>query len=157
VSADAKVSIFSDGSCLGNPGPGGWAALLRCRGIEKELCGGFSRTTNNRMEILAAVMALEALRKACSVDLYTDSRYVRDSIEQGWLANWRKKGWKTAAGKAVKNRDLWERFALLLARHKVAVHWVEGHAGHPENERVDDLARAAASGAGLPADPGFAG
>lgn len=150
-----KVTIHSDGSCLGNPGPGGWAALLRCGPHEKEFSGGFARTTNNRMEILAAIMALEALREACSVDLYTDSRYLRDAVAKGWLSSWQRNGWKTADKKPVKNRDLWERLNPLLARHQVRLHWVAGHAGHPENERVDTLARAAASQGGLPEDPGF--
>ena len=152
---DKLVPIFTDGSCLGNPGPGGWAFVLRYGAAEREASGGAKRTTNNRMEVLAAVMALEALREACRVELMTDSRYLRDAVEKGWLVSWRKNGWKTAAKKPVKNRDLWERLGPQLARHSVRMHWVEGHAGHPENERVDTLARAAASSSPLPPDEGF--
>ena len=157
MSVDKKVVIYSDGSCLGNPGPGGWAALLLCDGHAKEFSGGFARTTNNRMEILAAVMGLDALREPCCVDLYTDSRYVRDAVEKRWLSSWQRNGWKTADKKPVKNRDLWERLAPLLTRHQVRLHWVAGHSGHSENERVDTLARTAASQACLPADAGYTG
>jgi ribonuclease HI len=149
------VTIHTDGSCLGNPGPGGWAARLAANGQVKFLSGGFARTTNNRMEILAVIMALSALTRPCGVDLYTDSRYVRDAVEKRWLANWRKKGWKKADGKPVLNRDLWERLAALLAVHSVRLHWVEGHAGHVENEAVDVLARKEAAKPGLPVDAGF--
>lgn len=149
-----NVIIFTDGSCLGNPGPGGWGALLRCGDARRELSGGFSRTTNNRMEILAAIKALEALHEPCLVELYTDSQYLRHAVEKRWLAGWRANGWQTAAKKPVKNRDLWERLELQLERHKVRFQWVRGHAGHLENERCDLLARTAASGSGLPPDPG---
>ncbi|THB64104.1 MAG: ribonuclease HI [Desulfovibrio sp.] len=146
------VTIYTDGSCLGNPGPGGWGVLLIKGDTRKELSGGFRLTTNNRMEILAAVEALSALTRPCRVDLHTDSRYVRDAVEKGWLASWQKKGWKTANKKPVKNQDLWQRLLPLLQTHSVTLHWVEAHSGHPENERCDDLARTAAQGSGLPAD-----
>ncbi len=155
IGALKTVRAYTDGSCLGNPGPGGWAALLSYGALARELAGGVNRTTNNRMEILAAVMALETLRETCRVELFTDSRYVRDAVEKGWLAAWRKNGWKTAAKKPVKNRDLWERLLPQLARHTVKMHWVEGHAGHPENERVDVLARTQACLPDLPPDEGY--
>jgi ribonuclease HI len=132
--------VFTDGACSGNPGPGGWGAILRWNGHEKELWGGEAETTNNRMELMAAIMALEALTRPVPVDLTTDSQYVRDGITK-WLFAWKKNGWKTAAKKPVKNRDLWERLDRAMARHDVAWHWVKGHAGHPENERADELAR----------------
>ena len=152
-----EVIIHTDGSCLGNPGPGGWGARLACKGNVKLLSGGFARTTNNRMELYAAIMALEALTRPCAVNLYTDSRYVRDAVEKRWLVSWRKKNWKKADGKPVLNKDLWERFSLLLTRHSVRLHWVEGHAGHAENEEVDVLARSAAARPGLPIDQGYDG
>lgn len=148
------VQIYTDGSCLGNPGPGGWGAILRCNGTEKELSGGFSRTTNNRMEILAVLEGLSALKEPCAVDLYTDSQYVRNAVEKRWLANWQKNGWKTASKQPVKNRDLWERLLPLLKHHSVTFHWVRGHSGHAENERCDILARSQAERGGQPADPG---
>ncbi len=157
MTEEKKVLAYTDGSCLGNPGPGGWAALLVCGEHEKTLSGGFSLTTNNRMEITAAVMALEALRQPSRVDLYTDSRYLCDAVEKGWIKSWLKNGWKTAGKKPVKNRDLWERLRLLLAQHTVRFHWTRGHAGHPENEAMDTLARREAAGRGLPPDPGFTG
>lgn len=150
-----NVIIFTDGSCLGNPGPGGWGALLRFGDARRELSGGFSRTTNNRMEILAAINALEALHESCLVELYTDSQYLRHAVEKRWLAGWRANGWRTAAKKPVKNRDLWERLQIQLERHEVRFQWVRGHAGHPENERCDLLARTAAAGSDLPPDPGY--
>lgn len=150
------VHAFTDGSCLGNPGPGGWAAILRFGMTEKALNGGFSLTTNNRMEVLAAIEALAALREPCRVVLFSDSRYLCNAVEKNWLHGWRRNGWKTAARKPVKNRDLWERLLLLLERHSVRFHWLEGHAGHPQNERADTLARAAASSSGLPPDEGLA-
>ncbi|WP_174408648.1 ribonuclease HI [Desulfovibrio psychrotolerans] len=151
-----NVSIYTDGSCLGNPGPGGWGAVLRCNGTEKELSGGFRRTTNNRMEILAVLEALQALKEPCKVDLYTDSQYVRNAVEKKWLAGWQRNGWKTAGKQPVKNRDLWERLLPMLAKHAVSFHWVRGHSGHPENERCDALARAQASRPGQPEDTGHA-
>ena len=150
------VKAYTDGSCLGNPGPGGWAVILTHGEQQKELTGGASRTTNNRMEVLAAVMALESLHESCQVDLYTDSRYLRDAVEKGWLRGWQKNGWKTADKKPVKNQDLWVRLVPQLGRHKVSMHWVAGHAGHVWNERVDVLARNAAMRPGLPPDEGFA-
>jgi ribonuclease HI len=152
-----SIIIHTDGSCLGNPGPGGWAARLDWQGEVKRLSGGYALTTNNRMELTAAIEGLRALTRPCKVDLYTDSRYVRDAVEKGWLRNWRRKGWKKADGKPVLNQDLWERLEVLLAEHSVTLHWVEGHAGHAENEEVDDLARAQASKPGLPKDIGFVG
>ncbi len=149
-----EVEIYTDGSCLGNPGPGGWAAILRCGGHEKEISGGYRHTTNNRMEILAVVSALATLNKSCQVTVCTDSQYVAKAIQDGWLAKWQKNGWKTAAKQPVKNRDLWEEFAAALQKHTVQFKWLKGHAGHAENERCDELARAQASRKDLPPDPG---
>lgn len=137
------VDIHTDGACLGNPGPGGWAALLRYRGKERELFGGEAATTNNRMELMAAIMALEALSEPCVVTLHTDSQYVRQGITE-WMKNWVRRGWKTAAGDPVKNRDLWERLHAASQRHSIDWRWVKGHSGNPDNERVDVLARNAA-------------
>jgi ribonuclease HI len=137
VSVD--VEIYTDGACRGNPGPGGWGALLRAGGRERELHGGEAATTNNRMELTAAIRALEALKRPCSVALYTDSQYVRQGITQ-WLPQWVARGWKTADRKPVKNQDLWLRLDELARLHRVEWHWVKGHAGHPENERADGLA-----------------
>lgn len=134
------VEIHTDGACLGNPGPGGWAALLRCKGREREVVGGEPDTTNNRMELMAAIAALEALSEACQITLHTDSQYVRQGITE-WMASWIKRGWKTAAGAPVKNRDLWERLDAAAQRHVVDWRWVKGHSGNPDNERVDVLAR----------------
>jgi ribonuclease HI len=134
-----RVEAFTDGACRGNPGPGGWGALLRFAGRERELCGGEADTTNNRMELTAAIRALEALKETCSVDLYTDSVYVRSGITE-WLPAWRARGWRTASRKPVKNQDLWAELAALVDRHEVRWHWVKGHSGHPENERADLLA-----------------
>ena len=152
-----QVTAFTDGSCLGNPGQGGWAAILRYGKHELELSGGYALTTNNRMEILAAIAALETLREPCAVELFTDSQYLRHAVEKGWIANWMRNGWQTASKKPVKNRDLWERLQVQLERHNVRFSWVRGHAGHAENERCDTLARACANGHGLPCDPGFVG
>ena len=138
-----SIVIYTDGACLGHPGPGGWGALLRYRDIERELSGGEPQTTNNRMELMAAIVALETLTEACRVDLHTDSQYVRQGITE-WLRNWVRRGWKTAAGGAVKNQDLWQRLQAASERHTIEWHWVKGHSGHPENERVDALATAAA-------------
>lgn len=137
-----RVEIFTDGACSGNPGPGGWGAVMRWRGTEKELSGGEVMTTNNRMELMAAIASLEALTRPMPVDLTTDSNYVRDGITK-WLRSWKKRGWKTADNKPVKNQDLWERLDAAASRHDVSWHWVKGHAGHPENERADELARLA--------------
>jgi ribonuclease HI len=133
------VEIFTDGACRGNPGPGGWGALLRYDGLERELYGGELETTNNRMELQAAIEALKALTRSCSVDLTTDSVYVRSGITT-WLEGWKKKGWKTAARKPVKNVDLWRALDEENQRHQVRWHWVKGHSGHAENERADELA-----------------
>lgn len=139
-SADNIVEIYTDGACSGNPGPGGWGAILRFNGNEKELWGGDPDTTNNRMELMAAIMALESLKRTVKAKLYTDSTYVREGITT-WIHNWKARGWKTAAKKPVKNVDLWKRLDEALADHDVEWHWVKGHAGHPENERADELAR----------------
>ena len=134
-----RVEIYTDGACRGNPGPGGWGAILRSGGRERELHGGDPATTNNRMELTAAIRALEVLRRHCKVALYTDSQYVRQGITE-WLAAWKQRGWRTADRKTVKNRDLWERLDQLAAKHDIEWHWVRGHTGHPENERADLLA-----------------
>ncbi len=136
------VEIFTDGACSGNPGPGGWGAVLRYRGIEKELSGGEGDTTNNRMELMAAIMGLETLKRPSRVALYTDSTYLRDGITI-WLSRWQTNGWRTAAKKPVKNAELWRRLEAAAAPHEIEWHWVKGHAGHPENERADQLARLA--------------
>lgn len=138
---DDVVDIFSDGACSGNPGPGGWAAILRYRGHERELSGFEPVTTNNRMELMAAIGALEALTRPCRVRLHTDSRYVRDGITT-WIHDWKRRNWRTADKKPVKNLDLWRRLAAALEPHRVEFIWVRGHSGHPENERADALARA---------------
>ncbi len=138
--ARKAVQVHTDGACLGNPGPGGWGALLRWRGIERELAGGDPATTNNRMELMAAIAALETLREPCDVVLHTDSQYVRQGITE-WMANWVRRGWKTSGGDPVKNRDLWERLHAAAQRHAVDWRWVKGHSGDPDNERVDQLAR----------------
>jgi len=135
-----RVEIFTDGACSGNPGPGGWGAILRYKGVEKELCGGENPTTNNRMEMMAAIMALETLSRSCPVTLYTDSQYVMKGMTE-WLKGWKARGWKTADKKPVKNDDLWQRLDAACARHQITWQWVKGHAGHPENERADQLAR----------------
>ena len=142
MTASQRVEIFTDGACSGNPGPGGWGAVLRFKGVEKELSGGARQTTNNRMEMMAAIAALEALKRPSRVDLTTDSRYLRDGITR-WIHDWKRRGWKTAAKKPVKNVDLWQRLEAALEGHEIAWHWVRGHSGHPENERADSLARQA--------------
>jgi ribonuclease HI len=134
-----RVEIFTDGSCKGNPGPGGWGAVLRSGGHEKELCGSEADSTNNRMELMAAIAALEALKRPCKVSLTTDSIYVRDGITK-WIHGWKRNGWKTAAKKPVKNAELWQRLHDATHRHEIEWHWVKGHAGHPENERADEIA-----------------
>jgi ribonuclease HI len=137
---DNVVEIFTDGACSGNPGPGGWGAILRWRGNEKELCGGEILTTNNRMELMAAIQALESLKRDVRAKLYTDSNYLKLGITQ-WIHSWKRNGWRTAARKAVKNDDLWKRLDEAIQRHRIEWHWVQGHAGHVENERADALAR----------------
>ena len=139
-----QVEIFTDGACKGNPGPGGWAAVIRSGAREKEISGGEPDTTNNRMELLAAIRGLEALKRPCRVALYTDSVYVRDGITK-WIHGWRRNGWKTAARKPVRNAELWQELVDAAAPHRVEWHWVRGHAGHPENERADRLACDAAN------------
>ena len=137
-----RVEIFTDGACKGNPGPGGWGAILRCGPQERELKGAEAHTTNNRMELQAAISALNTLTRACQVDLTTDSVYVRDGISK-WVHGWQKNGWKTADKKPVKNDDLWQALLAAARPHKVSWHWVKGHSGHAENERADTLANAA--------------
>ncbi len=133
------VEVFTDGACRGNPGPGGWGALLRCKGKEKELFGGEAETTNNRMELMAAIMALESLSRPCQVALTTDSKYVLQGITE-WIVGWKKRGWKNSVKQPVKNVDLWQRLDKINAKHQVEWHWVKGHSGHDENERADALA-----------------
>ncbi|MEL7728990.1 ribonuclease HI [Citromicrobium bathyomarinum] len=139
----SDVQIFTDGACKGNPGPGGWGALLRKGATEKEMSGAEPNTTNNRMEMTAAIESLSALKRACAVDLYTDSKYLIDGITK-WLPGWQKRGWKTASKQPVKNEDLWRKLSELNAKHQIEWHWVKGHSGHAENERVDRLASDAA-------------
>ena len=139
--ARKQVEVHTDGACLGNPGPGGWGALLRWREVERELSGGESDTTNNRMELLAAIHALEGLSRPSVITVVTDSAYVKNGVT-GWIHGWKRNGWKTADRKPVKNVDLWQRPDAAQARHKVTWAWIKGHAGHPENERADELARA---------------
>jgi ribonuclease HI len=136
-----RVIVHTDGACSGNPGPGGWGVILRWGDHRKELKGGEPNTTNNRMELTAAIMALEALKRPCTVELHTDSEYLRQGITT-WIQNWKRNGWRTADRKPVKNVDLWQRLEAALSRHKVHWHWVRGHAGHDLNERADELARA---------------
>ncbi|MEH6627938.1 MAG: ribonuclease HI [Motiliproteus sp.] len=150
------IEIYTDGSCLGNPGPGGYGALLIYKDHQKELSQGYQLTTNNRMELLAAVEALATLNEPCQVTLTTDSQYVRQGITQ-WIEGWKRKGWKTSSKSAVKNVDLWKRLDLENNKHQVEWCWVKGHSGHPENERVDDLAREAAESSDHLVDEGFAG
>jgi ribonuclease HI len=133
------VEIYTDGACRGNPGPGGWGAVLRYNGHEKTLHGGEALTTNNRMELMAAIVAVESLTRPCAVKLTTDSKYVMQGITE-WMGNWKKRGWKTSANKPVKNVDLWQRLDQALSSHQVKWHWVKGHSGHPENEMADQLA-----------------
>jgi ribonuclease HI len=135
----ARVRIYTDGACKGNPGPGGWGALLQRDGSERELCGGEPDTTNNRMELTAVIRALQALKRPCEIDLYTDSQYVQKGISE-WIVSWKRRGWKTADRKPVKNVDLWLELDRLVAGHSIRWHWVRGHAGHPQNERADELA-----------------
>ena len=134
------VELYTDGACSGNPGPGGWGAVLRYNGQEKELCGGAENTTNNRMELTAVLSGLKALKQPCTVELYTDSKYVADSIEKGWVFSWQQRGWVKADKKPALNADLWQELLTLLKQHTLHIHWIKGHAGHPENERCDRLA-----------------
>jgi ribonuclease HI len=142
VSAGKKIKIYTDGACRGNPGPGGWAALLLAGDTEKELSGSEAHTTNNRMELLAAIRAIEALTRHCAVDLYTDSQYVKNGITS-WIVDWKRRDWRTADRKPVKNIDLWKQLDALVVNHKIDWHWVRGHTGHAGNERVDRLANEA--------------
>ena len=134
------VTIYTDGACSGNPGPGGWGAILEWNGVEKELHGGENPTTNNRMELTAVIVALETLKEACIVELYSDSKYVIDALTKGWLASWRKNGWRKSDKKPVLNIDLWERLLPQLARHEMHYHWVKGHAENEKNNRCDKMA-----------------
>lgn len=137
------VELYTDGACSGNPGPGGWGAILRWNGMEKELSGGEAQTTNNRMELMGAIHGLEALNQPCAVEFYTDSQYITRALSEGWLENWKKRGWKKADRSPVLNVDLWQRLDTCLSRHEVRVHWVKGHADNPFNNRCDALAVAA--------------
>ena len=143
--SDERIEIFTDGACSGNPGPGGWGVLLRWRDHEKELCGGEAQSTNNRMELMAAIQGIEAVTRPARLRLVTDSTYVKDGITK-WIHGWKRNGWKTAAKKPVKNEDLWRRLEAALGPHDVEWHWVKGHDGHAENERADELARRGISG-----------
>lgn len=140
MNGSCVVEIYTDGACSGNPGPGGWGVVMRFGDAEKELKGGTAETTNNRMELTAAIEALNALKRPCQVELHTDSVYVKDGITQ-WISRWKRNGWRTAARKPVKNADLWQSLEEALERHEISWHWVKGHAGHPDNERADELAR----------------
>ena len=153
--AQTHVTVYTDGSSLGNPGPGGWSAILLWNDSRKEISQGYRETTNNRMEIRGVLHALEQLTRPCAVQVHTDSRYVCDAIEKKWLQNWIRNGWKTAGKKPVKNQDLWKRLMPLLAYHDVSFHWVKAHAGHPENERCDVLAKTAAAKPGPAEDEGY--
>lgn len=149
-----SVAIYTDGSCLGNPGPGGYGVVLIYQQHRKELSAGYQQTTNNRMELMAAIAGLECLTQPCTIDLTTDSQYVRLGITQ-WLQNWKRNNWKTSQKEPVKNKDLWQRLDAACQRHQVSWHWVKGHAGHPENERCDELARVAATEQATLPDEGF--
>jgi len=150
-----RVTIYTDGACLGNPGPGGYGVVLLANGRRKELSAGFRRTTNNRMELLAAIAGLAALKRPCAVTLYTDSQYLRNGVERGWARRWRANGWMRTKDEPALNADLWGELLDLLDGHRVEVRWVRGHAGDPENERCDVLSVAAARGTRLAADTGF--
>ncbi len=149
-----EVRIYTDGSCLNNPGPGGWAAILTLDGSDyrREISGAYRLTTNNRMEIMAAIKALEALNQPCEVHLFTDSQYLRNAVEKGWISSWQRKNWKKADNKPVLNADLWKLFVRASANHKLKIHWIKGHAGHEENERCDILAKGRAQEKDLPPD-----
>jgi ribonuclease HI len=152
-----RVAAWTDGCCLGNPGPGGYGVVLLSGSHRKELAGGYKRTTNNRMEILAVIRALEALKERCDVTIHTDSQYVVKAMNEGWAENWKARGWKTAAKAPAANPDLWEQLLRLRLKHKVTFVWVRGHSGVAENERADRLANAAATGPELRDDTGYAG
>jgi ribonuclease HI len=149
------ITIYTDGSALGNPGPGGYGTILRYNGTSKELSQGFSHTTNNRMELMAAIVGLESLKERCAITLTSDSRYVIDAMTKGWIHGWQAKGWTRGPQKPLKNADLWQRLARATSGHDITWQWVRGHTGHPENERCDALAVAAANAAGNPPDEGY--
>ena len=154
--ARPTIYLYTDGASSGNPGPGGYGIVLRCGSLEKEMSGGFALTTNNRMELLAVIVGLEAVKwQKATVQVYSDSKYVVDAVSKGWLFNWEKNGWKKSDKKKVENIDLWERFLVVYRQHKVTFEWVHGHAGHPENERCDRLAVAAREAGPLPQDIGY--
>ncbi len=152
MSERKQVTIFTDGACKGNPGPGGWAAVLLYQQLRKELSGGVRRTTNNRMELTALVQALEILKEPCEVDVHTDSQYLQHAFTKGWLANWKRNGWRTKDKQPVQNRDLWEKLDKLRELHTARFHWVRGHGSSPENNRCDLLAVQASNRSNLPAD-----
>lgn len=135
-----QVQMYTDGACSGNPGPGGWGTILRCRGTEQELSGGERETTNNRMELTAVIQGLKALKKPCRIEIYTDSKYVVDGITKGWAKGWKANGWRKKDKKPALNPELWDELLTLLDRHEVHFNWIKGHAGHPENERCDAMA-----------------
>ncbi len=149
------ITIYTDGSSLGNPGPGGYGTILKYNGTSKELSQGYSCTTNNRMELMAAIAGLESLKEPCQVSLTSDSKYVIDAMDKGWIQNWQKKGWSRGKNKPLKNPDLWQRLLKASEDHEMTWLWVKGHAGHPENERCDELAVAAASQKNSPPDEGY--
>jgi len=153
--ADSEITIYTDGSSRGNPGPGGFGTLLISGARRKELSGGYAKTTNNRMELLAAIIGLEALKKPAAVTIHSDSRYLIDAINKGWIGAWKKRGWRKADKQPVKNTDLWKRLEAAATAHDVTWKWVRGHAGNANNERCDELATSAADSGGLPPDPGF--
>jgi ribonuclease HI len=154
---DTSVTIYSDGACLGNPGPGGYGTVMLFGDHQKELSQGYQQTTNNRMELLGAIVGLEALTRPCQVALWSDSTYVVHAMTKGWLEGWLKRGWKTSSKQPVKNKDLWQRMMAAVADHEISWHWVKGHSGDPMNERCDQLAVTAANSPGLLEDQGFAG
>ena len=135
-----QVDIFTDGACSGNPGPGGWGAILRYKGTDKEISGGEAQTTNNRMELTAAIEALKLLKEPCEVTIWTDSKYVADGLDKGWAAGWKKNGWKKADKKPALNPDLWDELLTLYDKHTITIQWIKGHASHPENEKCDRMA-----------------
>lgn len=151
-----KIQLYTDGACSGNPGKGGYGVILKYNGAEKVLSAGFRLTTNNRMELLAAIVGLEALKEPCEVELYSDSKYLVDAVTKGWVYGWKKKGWKKSDGKPALNVDLWQRLLALMEVHKVSYVWVKGHAGHPDNERCDRLAVEAYGGSALSEDKNYA-
>jgi ribonuclease HI len=150
-----QVKIYTDGACQGNPGPGGYAAILVCGDRQREIWGGYSHTTNNRMEMMAAISALSALKAPCEVALYSDSKYLVEAMTKKWYSKWKKNGWQTSTGTPVKNIDLWQQLLALIEQHRVLFLWVRGHAGHAQNERCDELAVHACRQKNLPVDPGF--